>query len=73
MPKSLILVAALAVSSVAHAATSDYLLTIEELSRPDIEGPIYLKVASAGDLDSDGLPDNAGAAHFLFGRAANGL
>lgn len=59
MPKSLIFVAALTVSSVAQAASSDYLLTIEGLSRPDAEGPIYLKVGSAGDLDGDGLADNA--------------
>jgi hypothetical protein len=59
MHRVLVLAAALIAGAPAFAATSDYLLTIEELGRAAPGGQMFLKVSSTGDLDGDGLPDEA--------------
>lgn len=43
----------------ATAASADYFLKIEGVARETANGPLYLKVKSSGDLDGDGLPDDA--------------
>jgi hypothetical protein len=49
---------AAAMCSTAIAASADYFLKIEGVARDAAAGPIYLKVSSIGDLDSDGFPDD---------------
>jgi hypothetical protein len=46
-------------SNAAMSASSDYYLKIEGVGRDTDSGPLYLKVKSSGDLDGDGLPDDA--------------
>ena len=53
------LIATLGIGTVAQAAPSGYFLEIEGVTRPAPAGPLYLKVSSTGDLDGDGLPDEA--------------
>ena len=43
----------------ATAASADYFLKIEGVARETPDGPLYLKVKSSGDLDGDGLADDA--------------
>ena len=50
--------AALASSSVLAAASSDYFLQIKGIGRDAAAGPIYL-LADIGDLDGDGVSDEA--------------
>ena len=61
MRKILIIAALLCASSAAGAASADYYLKIEAVSRPTVAGPIYLKVSDFRDTDSDGdtIPDEA--------------
>ena len=49
----------LLVSNAAMSASSDYYLTIDGVGRDTPGGPIFLQVKSSGDLDGDGLPDDA--------------
>jgi hypothetical protein len=59
MSKHVLLVGLAAIASVAQAASADYFLKIEGVAGEASSGPIYLKVASSGDLDGDGAPDTA--------------
>jgi len=45
--------------SAATAASADYYLTIKGVSRESPTGPLYLLTTSTGDLDGDGMPDDA--------------
>jgi len=57
MRKGHIIVLAACASSAATAASSDYYLQIKGAAAQD--GYLFLDVGSAGDLDGDGLPDDA--------------
>ncbi|HVM21811.1 MAG TPA: hypothetical protein VM308_00725 [Sphingomicrobium sp.] len=57
MRKTLMFAAAAAMSGAAVAASADYYLKIEGVSRPSAAGPIYLKVVGAGDVDGDGIAE----------------
>jgi hypothetical protein len=46
-------------ATASHAASADYFLKIEGVSGEATSGPTYLKVTSSGDLDGDGIPDEA--------------
>lgn len=57
--RMLIVTAALAAAgSAAVAASADYYLKIDGVAQAAPGEPLLLKVASAGDLDGDGLPDD---------------
>jgi hypothetical protein len=51
--------ALLLLATTATAASSDYYLKLDSVSRESPQGPIYLRAQSTGDLDGDGLPDTA--------------
>lgn len=57
--RNFLIIAVLATTSSAGLAAADYYLKIEGVSRTSAAGPIYLKVAAIGDLDGDGVPDDA--------------
>ena len=59
MKTRFIIIALAAVATAAQAASADYYLKIEGVSREAPAGPIYLKVSSNGDLDGDGVADEA--------------
>ncbi len=50
--------ALLSCSTVA-AASADYYLQIKRVGRDSVAGPIYLDAVSTGDLDGDGIADEA--------------
>ena len=51
--------ALLLVGTAGTAASADYYLKIDSVSRETPQGPIYLRAQSTGDLDGDGQPDTA--------------
>ena len=60
MRKALLLAALAGMSwSAASVASADYFLEIKGIAPSSGSGPLYLKVRSTGDLDGDGLPDDA--------------
>ena len=49
----------LVASNAATAASADYYLKIDAVGRDSPDGTLYLKAHSTGDLDGDGVPDDA--------------